>query len=364
MDFYQRIVKPILFSVNPDIVHEVVTTIGYTLGRNTLGRTLVGRLYHFEHPSLETEVFGIKFKNPLGIAGGFDKNARLIQILPFVGFGFTEVGSITARPYQGNKRPWNTRLVKDQALIVNYGLKNEGVDILKKRILSQKRFVPLIINIAKTNDPIIKGRDSIEDYYETFSKLEPLADIVNINISCPNSGDGQAFCENSKLLKQLLKKIAQNKITKSVILKLKPDLSDPILNEVLETSLKYPFIKGFIISNLTNNRHLLKYTKPSEIAHLSGGLSGEPLKKLSNQMIKKVYQKTGGKYPIIGLGGVFTAEDAYEKICLGASLIELATGLIYGGPSIIKEIKQGLVRLLEENNFANIAQAVGSTAYH
>ena len=360
MEFYQRIAKPILFSMHPDIAHEVVTTIGSTLGKTALGRGLTERFCYFEHPSLETEVFGLKFKNPVGIAGGFDKNARLMQILPSVGFGFTEVGSITARAYQGNRQPWNVRLVKDQALIVNYGLKNEGVDILKKRILAQKRFVPLIINIAKTNDPTIKGEASVEDYCETFFKLEPLADIVNINISCPNSGDGQMFCENPELLKMFLERMSQNKVNKPVVLKLKPDLNDSTLDKVLETTLKYSFTKGFVVSNLTKNRRLLKHTKPSEISHLQGGLSGKPLKNLSNQMIKKVYQKTGGKYPIIGLGGIFTAEDAYEKICLGASLVELATGLIYGGPATIKLINQGLVRLLARDGFDNISQAVGT----
>ncbi len=360
MDYYQRFAKPVLFKMHPDIAHELVSSIGMTLGKSELGRTLVDKFCHFEHPSLETEVFGVKFKNPIGIAGGFDKGCRLIQILPSVGFGFTEVGSITAKPYQGNRRPWNTRLIKEGALIVNYGLKNEGATVLKKRIASQKRFVPLVINIAKTNDPTIKGEDSVKDYKKSFVKLQPLADIVNINISCPNTGDGQMFCENPEMLNQLLKIINKNKVTKPVVLKLKPDLSDESLYQVLETVMKYHFIKGFIISNLTKNRSGLKHIKTSELAHLPGGLSGRPLKELSNQMIRKVYQKTAGKYPIIGLGGVFTATDAYEKICLGASLIELATGLIYGGPMTIKNINSGLVELLKKDGFVSISQAVGS----
>lgn len=360
MDFYQRFAKPVLFQIHPDFAHEMVTGVGSTLGKVTLGRELVDRLFHFEHPSLETEVFGIKFKNPIGIAGGFDKGCRLIQILPSVGFGFTEVGSITANPYQGNKRPWNTRLVKEGALIINYGLKNEGVDVLKKRIALQKRSVPLIINIAKTNDPTIKGDSSVEDYYKSFVKLQPLADIVNINISCPNTGDGQMFCENTEMLDRLLSRINLTKVTKPVVLKLKPDLDDETLNQVLETATSYQFIKGFIISNLTRNRNFLKNIKPAELDHLPGGLSGRPLRKLANQMIEKVYRKTAGQYSIIGLGGVFTAEDAYEKICLGASLVELATGLIFGGPSTIKKINKGLVELLAKDGFDRVNQAVGS----
>lgn len=356
---YKNVIRPVLFRFNPDHVHDSVINFGHLLGKSNLAKSLLKSVYGFSHLSLETEVFGIKFKNPVGIAGGFDKNAKLIQTLPSVGFGFVEVGSITAKPYKGNPRPWNVRLRADSSLIVNYGLKNEGVDILRKRIKTQNRVTPLIINIAKTNDTRIRGDDSVEDYNKTFKKLQPLADIVNINISCPNTGDGVLFCESPKLLAKLLKKISENKITKPIVLKLKPDISDDTLEEVISIVKKYPVIKGFIISNLTSNRKTLKVTKPKQVEQYSGGLSGKPLQELSNRMIKKVYQETRGKYPIIGLGGIFTAEDAYEKICLGASLVEIATGLIYGGPSTVKNINKGLVILLKRDGFDSISQAVG-----
>lgn len=357
---YKKIIRPILFRFHPDYVHDTVVTLGYYLGKSSLAKSILKSLYKYDHPSLNTEVFGIKFKNPIGIAGGFDKNAKLIQTLPSVGFGFVEVGSITARPYKGNPRPWNVRLKADNSLIVNYGLKNEGVDVVRKRIKDQKRTTPLIVNIAKTNDIRIKGDDSIEDYNKSFKKLQALADIVNINISCPNTGDGVLFCQSTKLLESLLKKLSQNRVNKPIVLKLKPDIDDKVLEEIIQIIKRFPIVKGFIISNLTSNRKTLKVVKPKDIQQYSGALSGKPLKELSTKMIKKVYEKTNGKYPIVGLGGVFTAEDAYEKICFGASLIEIATGLIYGGPATVKNINKGLVKLLEKDGFKNISEAVGS----
>lgn len=360
MNLYKKIIRPIFFQINPDILHEGIIKFGNILGKTFITRKPLELIYNYENSALETEVFGIKFKNPVGLSGGFDKNANLIQTLPSLGFGFNEVGSVTARPYKGNPRPWNVRLKQDQSLIVNYGLKNQGVDIIRKRIRTQKRSIPLVINIAKTNDARIKGDASIEDYNKSFVKLQPLADVININISCPNTGDGQLLCESPFLLNKLLKKISQNKVKKPVILKLKPDLSDELLKEVIETVKKYPIVKGFIISNLTRNRNLLKKTDPKSVAQYSGGVSGKPMRELSNKMIKTIYKMTKGKYVIIGVGGVFEAKDAYEKICLGASLVELATGLIYGGPGTIKNINKGLVLLLKKDGFANISQAVGS----
>jgi dihydroorotate dehydrogenase len=357
---YKKILRPIFFQINPDLLHEVTVKIGNILGKNLLSRKFLALFFHYKNSALETEVFGIKFKNPIGLAGGFDKNANLIQTLPSVGFGFNEVGSITAKPYKGNPRPWNVRLKKDQSLIVNYGLKNQGVDVIKRRIKNQKRSIPLIINIAKTNDSRIRGDASVEDYNTTFKKLHSLADIININISCPNAGDGQLFCENALLLDKLLKKLSQNKIEKPVVLKIKPDLSEDTLNQIIDMSIKYPFVKGFIIANLSRDRKLLKKIKLNEISHFQGNISGKPVREVTNEIIRSVYKRTKGKYPIIGVGGVFTARDAYEKICYGASLVQLVTGMIYEGPSIAKNINKGLVKLMQRDGFTNISQAVGS----
>jgi len=353
---YQSVCKPLLFQTNPDKLHEAMVETGYLLGKTTITRNSLKLLFNYENEKLNTQVFNLNFKNPLGLSGGFDKKCKLIQTIPFLGFGFTEIGSITFHPYQGNKQPWNIRLKKDKSILVNYGLKNEGVQILKARIQAQKRSCPVIINIAKTNDPTIKGEAGIDDYITSFRALQSLADIVNLNISCPNTGDGTLLCEDLDLLAILLKKLSEAQITKPIVMKLKPDISDEKLYELLKLCNKYEFIKGFTISNLTRTRKNLK-TKLN--SNLPGGISGKPLKKLSDKMIQKTYSFTKGKKTIIGCGGIFTAEDAYEKIILGSSLIQLVTGMIYKGPGIAKEINQGLVKLLEKDNFRNIQEAVG-----
>src|SRR3989344_7924448 len=229
---YEALLRPVFFSFPSDDVHEFFSATGEILGSNFATRAAVELFCKYENPMLETDVFGLHFKNPIGLAGGFDKEAKLMQLMPSVGFGFTEVGSITALPYEGNPKPWTKRLPEQQGLIVNYGLRNKGVEKLKPKIAMQERFCPLFINIAKTNNPGIKGDASIEDYNKSFVELQPLADVMNINISCPNSGDGAMFCENPDLLEKLLKKLNSDEISKPVVLKLKPDISDATLDEV------------------------------------------------------------------------------------------------------------------------------------
>ena len=279
-----------------------------------------------------------------------------------IGFGFMEVGSITRYPYGGNRRPWNVRLPRDRSLIVNYGLKNDGAVVARARIAKQIRTIPLIINIAKTNNPKIKGAGTVEDYVESFKLLEALADIVNINISCPNTGDGVLLCEDLPLLEQLLSALEAQHPTKPIFLKLKPDISDLTLTELVTLVKNYPSITGFIISNLSKQRALLKHTDSNYSNRYQGGISGQPIRALATSMIRRVYQLTNGHYPIIGLGGIFSAADAYEKIKAGASLVELVTGLIYEGPGVVKQINQGLVALLKQDGYRSISEAVGKSA--
>ena len=364
MSLYKKIAKPVLFLTHPDHAHAIISRVGETLGKFYPVRAALAASLVHKDSVLETEVFGIHFKNPVGLAGGFDKNARLTKIIPAVGFGFMEVGSVTRYAYNGNTRPWSVRLKKDHSLIINYGLKNEGADAIYTRLQKNKPSIPLIINIAKTNNPAIKGRGTIEDYVYSYKKMEPLADIVNINISCPNTGDGVLLCEDMGLLKNLLDALQDAYNTslykKPMVFKLKPDITDAMLNEILSLIKKYPCVKGFIISNLSQNRGLLAHTSISTIEQYAGGISGKPIRDLSTSLIKKVYTLTKGAYPIIGVGGIFSAQDAYEKICAGASLVELVTGMIYEGPGVIKEINKGLAVLLKKDGFRSIADAVGT----
>jgi len=310
--------------------------------------------FTYNHPLLERNILGIKFKNPIGLGGGFDKDAELMHVMPALGFGFMDIGSITAKPYKGNKRPWNVRLPKDQGIIVNYGLKNKGVDHAMANLKKSKKQIPLIANIAKTNDPSISGQASITDYLISFKKLEPYADLININISCPNTGDGVLFCEDLGLLQGLLEDLQkahnESSYKKPILLKLKPDIGDEKLNSVLDLVNNYSCIKGFVVSNLTRNREVLEITKPESIAQFPGGISGKAVRKLSTEMIKKIRIRAGNKYTIIGLGGVFTAKSAYEKFQAGADLIQLVTGLIFEGPGVVKKINKGLVKIWQQKN--------------
>lgn len=357
---YKRIIRPILFLFSPDWLHLTTVQFGSWLGAWSVSRNLLTLLFSYTHSSLETQVCGISFKNPIGLAGGFDKDAQLIQTIPCIGFGFTEVGSITRYAYAGNPHPWSVRLKKDESLIVNYGLKNKGVTVLAPYIQKQYRTCPVMVNIAKTNDAKIKGDDSISDYIASFRLLQHVADLININISCPNSGDGILFCEDMGLLKKLLDALQAEKSQKPIFLKLKPDISNDMVCAIVALVKNYSCVTGFIVSNLTRNRNLLSHTQLADIEQYKGGISGKPMQKLSTEMIRSIYVLTGGAYPIIGVGGIFSAKDAYEKIRAGASLVELMTGMIFEGPSLIKRVNKGLVELLKKDGFHSVTEAVGA----
>lgn len=360
---YETILKPIFFRFDPERVHDFVTGVGETLGGSAAGRALVKAACRYEHPALETDVCGIHFKNPIGLGAGFDKDVRLTQILPSVGFGFMEVGAITQHAYEGNDGLRLARLPADQALIVYYGLKNHGAAATLSKIERLKFAFPVGINIAKTNRADIKGRKSIEDYAATYRLLASRFAYVTLNVSCPNAQDGCTFQE-PYLLDELLAAVGQEKKYGPVFLKISSHLSIAEVDGILEVVRKHPFVDGFIVANLAKRRDMLVLSSSREQLNAipDGGISGKPMRKLSTDIIRHIYRETKGKYTIIGLGGIFTAEDAYEKIKAGASLVQMVTGLIYGGPFAVKRIKQGLVPLLRRDGFKTIAEAVGKGA--
>lgn len=345
---YKYFIKPLLFLFPPDYVHAVVVKFSSLIFRFSFIRNIVSYFFVFKHQSLEKEILGIKFNNPVGLGGGFDKDSELIQCIGCLGFGFMEVGSVTNKPYRGNLKPWNTRLPKDKSIIVNYGLKNKGAKHAFFKLSNTPRSIPVIVNIAKTNNSKIKGRDTVLDYLATFKKLQSVADLVTINISCPNSGDGILLCKDMAMLKELLvglQKLHDNSDAKKpILLKIKVDLSDEQLNNILRLTGDYSCIKGFVVANLSDNRKLLKNTDPNKVSMFPGGISGQPIKDLSNNLIRKIRLFSGSKYVIIGIGGIFNATDAFDKLQAGADLVELVTGLIYEGPAIAKKINQGLIK--------------------
>lgn len=356
---YQNLIRPVLFKLDPERIHNVFLSLGEFFGRFWFFRRLFSLFFNYKNKKLKNTIAGINFKNPVGLAAGYDKNAKLMKILPSMGFGFEEVGSITGVSCEGNPKPRLLRLPKDKALVVNYGLRNDGAKVLAKK-LSGKRFkFPVGINIARANNPgiIDSLNKGIKDYILAYKYLKNVGDYLTINISCPNTSDKRAF-SNPKNFDKLMKEFNKLRIKKPVFVKLKPDSSKKDVDEFIRISNKYKFITGFVISNLTKNREGLKSNK-KDFKEMEGSISGVPVREKSNKLLKYVYKKTRGKYVLIGCGGIFNAKDAYEKIKLGASLVQLITGMIYNGPGLIKEINKDLVKLLEADGYKNIKEAVG-----
>lgn len=357
---YINLVKPIFFLFDPEDVHDRCCAFGKVLGKFWFFRFVTSLFFSYSNKKLEQDILGIKFKNPIGLAAGFDKDAYLTDILPSVGFGFSEVGSITGEPCLGNPKPRLWRLKISKGLVVWYGLKNEGCEAISKR-LKGKRFVfPIGTNIAKTNnEKTVSLNAGIADYVKAFSKFTNIGDYFTINISCPNTHGGQPFTEPDRLDK-LLGKIDKILTKKPIFLKIAPDLSKAQLDDVIKVVGKHN-IDGFVCTNLTkdrNNKKIIEKIIEDDVPE-HGGISGKVVEGLSNEVISYIYKKTKGKYVIIGLGGVFSAKDAYKKIKMGSSLVQLITGMIFEGPQVISEINQGLVKLLEADGYSNISEAIG-----
>lgn len=359
---YQKILKPIFFLFEPEFIHDRFVALGELLGRFSITRRIVRSFCLFEDPSLAVEVNGLKFQNPVGLAAGFDKDTRLTRIIPEVGFGFMEVGAVTELPFGGNAGRRLLRLPKDKALVVYYGLKNIGSEAIYEKASKLTFTIPTGLNIAKTNHADIKGEKAVEDYVNTYRLLSPYFAYSAINISCPNALDGSMFQDNPILLDKLLSDLSNEKKSSPVFLKISNHISDSAVDQVIAVVERYTFVDGFIIANLSKDRSNLNLQSPKELLDLlpNGGISGKPIQEKSDHLIRHVYSKIKGKYTIIGVGGIFTAEDAYRKIKAGASLVQLMTGLIYEGPLVIKKINKELARIVKRDGYKNISEAVGA----
>lgn len=312
--------------------------------------------FGYHNKSLEQTVDGIKYKNPIGLAAGFDKNANLTSLMPLVGFGFEEIGSITGEPCSGNDKPRLWRLPKSKSLVVYYGLMNDGAQKLASKLAGQKFDIPIGVSIAKTNSPdTVDMKAGVRDYVKAYDEMRDIGDYVTINISCPNAFGGQPFTDK-KSLETLLRAIDKIRVNKPHYIKMSPDLSSKELDDILSLSKKYK-ITGFITSNLTKNRknkNIVETNLPK-----NGGLSGKVVQDLADKQLAYIYQRAGKDFTLIGTGGIFTAEDAYNKILHGASLVQMITGMIYEGPQTMSEINRGLVRLLRRDEFNNVSEAIG-----
>ena len=357
---YEKLLKPIFFLFDPEKVHDFFIWFGELLGRFAPCRRLIRWSCNYSHPSLHARVVGMDFKNPVGLAAGFDKDIRLTRIIPCVGFGLMEVGAVTHFSYGGNQGMRVARLPKDKSILVYYGLKNIGAEAVEQKLKNLTFDIPVGINIAKTNRADIKGPRSIEDYAATYRMLSKYFAYSTINVSCPNTQDGCSFQEPA-LLHDLLERLSSEKKHNPLFLKISSDRSVKEVDDILAVVDKQRFVDGFIVGNLAKRREMLHMnSSPEELSRIpNAGISGQPIRALSTNLIRHIYRKTNGRYTIIGLGGVFTSEDAYEKIKAGASLIQLITSLIYQGPLVVKKINKGLVNLLAQDGYAHISDAVG-----
>ncbi len=357
-----KLIRPLLFKIDSETIHNKMLALGGFLHSMGLDKAL-SPIYNYENQSLEQKVFGLDFKNPVGLAAGFDKQARIVDFLPNLGFGFLNVGDVSSLPWPGNPKPRLFRLPKDQALINRLGQNNKGAEFLAGKIKHRKVSIPLGVSLVKTPDPNILGDKAVEDFVASFKILYPLADFSVLNVSCPNTAEGKTFEDPSALndlLIEITKAKFESKINKPILIKISPDLAFEELEKVLQVCESHK-IDGYILTNTTKSREGLK--TPTDIIERigKGGLSGRPLRQKSTELIRHAYKIL--KRPcIIGLGGINSAETAYEKIKAGASLLQVYTGLVYEGPGLVKKINKGLVEFLKRDGFENISEAVGVEA--
>jgi dihydroorotate dehydrogenase len=365
-----RFLRPLLFRLDAERAHSISMQAAELV--QAVAPSMVEPQYGYEDERLKQRLWGIEFPNPVGLAAGVDKNAKLVPFWEAVGFGFIEVGSVSAMAADGNPRPRAFRLPKDQALLNRMGLNNEGAAAVAERLEEGRtdRTRPLGINLAKTHDPGVMGDAALEDFRESFRLLASQASYVVLNVSCPNTEDGQTF-EHPQALDDLLTTIFSEQkapgLEVPVLIKLSPPVSEHVifdtrLEDIVRVAQAHG-VHGFIASNTASDRQGLQQTPRDEVEPLGdGGLSGPPLASRSTRLVRYLYRVTDGEVPIVGVGGVRDAETAYQKIQAGASLVQLYTALVYEGPGLVKRIKEGLVDRLRADGHVSITDAVGTMA--
>ena len=342
------ILKPFLLNLDPEIAHNLAI-------RSLKLNYLPNKIFKVEDENLlEIGLLGKKFPNPIGLAAGFDKSAEVYNEILNLGFGFVEVGTITPLKQYGNPKPRIFRLKKDAALINRLGFNNDGIYQTRSRILSNPQKGILGINIGPNKDT----KDQKKDFLIGLKNFFNLADYITINISSPNTEGLRDFHEAEKLrdlVSQLNKMKIEKKTNIPLLLKISPDIDEDYINNIVDISISNK-ISGLIIAN-TSNKHRGELN--DQLKNEEGGLSGQPLQKISNNLIKKFYNLLNGKIPIIGVGGVNSGESAYEKILAGASLLQLYTGMVYKGPMLIKNIKNELIQIIKSEGYSNLKDVIG-----
>jgi dihydroorotate dehydrogenase len=344
---YQWLLKPLLFLFPAELVHTQMTRLGALLGRFEWGRRVTRWLFNYQHPSLVRKVDGILFRNPVGLAAGFDYEAQLSSILPEVGFGFMTVGTVTLRPYLGNPSPRLGRFPKSQSLLVNKGFKSQGAKVIIQKLTGQKFRIPVGISIGSTNAQYSSLKSQIQDIIKCFTLFEKSMVkhlYYELNISCPNTQGGQPFTTPERL-EFLLTSLDKRAISRPVYIKMPIDLSPQETLALLKVADRH-HIRGVVFGNLTKDKANPDVAESDRKVWIksAGNVSGKPTWNRSNTMIALTKKHFKSRFTIIGTGGIFSALDAQTKLALGADLVQLITGMIYQGPQLIGEINQHLAK--------------------
>ena len=361
---YKHIIKPILFLFQPDFVHNMIILAGRASQSTPGVRGMLKRWWRYDDVVLNQTICGIEFANPVGLSAGFDKNIELTPLMESVGFGFETGGSVTLEPRVGNPGPWFYRLPKSKSLVVHAGMANRGLVNISRHVTRGGRKVasmPLFISVAVVSSTSsCSAKNIINDARQAIEYIlqHDLAQAIEINISCPNVGDDQPFC-NPELLESLLAEVDKIKRDRPFFIKMPNMMSVESFDKLLKVAIKHD-IQGVTIANLVKDRHTvdLQDTLPDEV---KGGLSGLPTKERSTILIKHAYENYGDKLKIIGVGGIFSADDAYEKIKAGASLVAMITGVIFEGPMVIGKINRGIAERLWRDGYSSLTEAVGAS---
>ncbi len=361
---YKHVAKPLFFALPPDFVHARTMDGLWAAGKVPGAAAAIRKLTIKRRPELERTWEGIQFSSPVGLSAGLDKNGRIVPMMQAIGFGFSEVGSVTAEPCTGNEKPWFYRLPRTKSLGVHVGLANEGVKRILARLesntLAVQSHFPTILSIARTNSKQASGaKEGIADFVASAkqAKKSNAVQMIELNISCPNAFGGETYT-TPELLEDLLSAIDGVNVAKPIFIKMPVDLPWNRTKKLLDIAVSHA-ITGVTFANLTKNRADADLKDPLPEAVL-GGLSGAPTRKKSTELVAKTYQQYGERLVIIGVGGIFTAEDAYEKIKAGATFVGLVTGLIFNGPQLVEELNAGLAALLKRDGYTHISQAVGA----
>ncbi|WP_234735829.1 quinone-dependent dihydroorotate dehydrogenase [Tellurirhabdus bombi] len=345
---YKRVLLPILFRFDAEKIHHFATSVLKVALAIPGIPYLTRQLFTYEHPALERELFGLRFKNPVGLAAGFDKNADFVDELACLGFGFIEIGTVTPRPQDGNDKPRLFRLKADRGLINRMGFNNEGASAaamrLKKR-QTKKTAGSVIIggNIGKNKTT--PNENALDDYLACFHELYEVVDYFVVNVSSPNTPGLRALQEKEPLmalLQELERVNKQKTIPKPILLKIAPDLTDSQLDDIIDI-VRVTGIAGVIATNTTISRDGLQTDAKAVEAMGAGGVSGQPVRERSTDVIRYLCEQSGRAFPVIGVGGINSPEDAQEKLAAGASLVQLYTGFIYEGPALASRICKRLI---------------------